>query len=95
MENKRLRPKMVDELNKKLIRENSCLRYKEISRELGMVCYTLTVVDKYIDDSYECSVGYVEGFDTMVRDFFRERYGVENTGYSNAVKQIRAWEEDQ
>lgn len=95
MENKRLRPKMVEELNKRLIEENTCFRYKEISNEIGMTCYSLTVVDKYINSEYDYSVSYTKEFENMVKGFFKDKYCVEETGFSNSIQQLRAWNEEE
>ena len=80
---------MVEHLNMKLASEGSRLRYR-LKRDDAFLDYELTYDDKYIDNdpSWGCNVIVTKEFEEMVRDFFKQ-YGIEQTGYSNTVKNLK------
>lgn len=80
-----LTSKMVEELNLKLEKDNTCLRYLVQSDDILMKTYTLTIVDKYISsDSYNIPC-ITREFENIVRSFFKDKFNVEDTGYSNSI----------
>lgn len=96
MKNNKLTDKMVEELNLLLKRENSCLRYIKSSSDGFTNNYRIAVVDKYIkigENSYTIP-SISKEFENLVREFFKNNFKVENTGYSNSVVTITTWDEN-
>lgn len=79
---------MVNHFNLKMEVEGSCLRYILGYEDGKCSSYKLTVVDKYVNSYYYTIPPVTEEFEIMVRDFFREEYGVESLGFSNTVATI-------
>lgn len=81
---------MVEHLNLKLKEEGSCLRYVVSFKDGSVTSYRVIVEDKYVDNTYS-NVNVTKDFEDMVRKFFKG-YDVENTGFSNTVSVLMAWE---
>lgn len=91
--NNKLNNKMIEELNLQLKKENSCLRYIKCSED-GFICnYRITVIDKYIKtegNSYTIP-SITKEFEIFVRNFFKDNFNVDDTGFSNSVVTITTW----
>lgn len=90
----RLKENMVNELNLALEKEGSCLRYLKCTNDGICVSYRATVVDKFVSNegnSYSIP-DTTRAFEIFVRDFFKSKFGVDNTGFSNSVVTITTWE---
>lgn len=87
---------MVEQLNLQLQQENTCLRYVKCSGDGYCKNYRVTVVDRYIkseENSYSIP-SISKEFEDKVRTFFKDRFDVTDTGYSNSVVNITTWDMD-
>lgn len=88
--NNKLTCEMIEELNLKLEEDNSCLRYVLQSNDLFVKSYRIAVIDKYIstENSNYVIPCITKEFESMVRNFFKDKFNVEDTGFSNSVVTI-------
>lgn len=89
--NNKLTSVMVDLLNYKIKEQGSNFKYIIDFNDGDSTVYKLIIQDKFIDNEYAPIPNVTKEFEIFVREFFKQ-YGVTNTGYSNTVKTITAWE---
>ena len=87
----KLTREMVEDLNLVLESIGTSLRYVRNSKpgEL-LISYRLQIIDKYIDEYYYTYPSITEEFVTLVRSFFKDKYGVEDLGFANTITTIFA-----
>lgn len=83
---------MVKELNKALKDEGTCLRYVETFEDCGTMCYKVVVIDSFVDSTQNADI--TGNFEIFVRKFFKDKYNVVKTGYTNTVANIIAITEE-
>lgn len=90
----KLTNKMVEDLNCQLETMNTGLRYKNKGTDCDTTTYELFIQDKFIDisDTWSMSVDYTKEFEKFVRNFFKQKYNVDSTGFSNSIRTIFAYE---
>lgn len=82
---------MVEDLNLVLESIGTSLRYVK-DGELGkpLISYRLQIIDKYIDEYFYTCPSVTEEFVKLVRSFFKDKYGVEDLGFTNTITTIFA-----
>ena len=87
----KLTREMVEDLNLVLESIGTSLRYVRNSKpgEL-LISYRLQIIDKYIDEYYYTCPSVTEEFVTLVRSFFKDKYEVEDLGFTNTIATIFA-----
>ena len=96
MENKRLRPHMVDLLNLFLEEIGTVLRYQKDSTKGNRVYYDLVTVDDYIDNRGVSPIPHSRKFERLVTKFFRNVFGINIflNDIQNTVDYLIAYEND-
>ena len=87
----KLTREMIVDLNSVLESIGTSLRYVRASKpgEL-LTSYRLLITDKYLEEDCCIFPNITEEFVTLVRGFFKDKYGVEDLGFTNTIITIFA-----
>ena len=87
----KLTREMIGDLNSVLESIGTSLRYVRASKpgEL-LISYRLQITDKYLEEDCYICPSVTEEFATLVRSFFKDKYGVEDLGFTNTIITIFA-----
>ena len=87
----KLTREMIEDLNSVLESIGTSLRYiRDGEPSKLLTSYRLQIIDKYIDEYYYTCPSVTEEFVTLVRSFFKDKYEVEDLGFTNTIATIFA-----
>lgn len=83
---RKLEEYMIEDLNKQLMLEDSCLRYIKVNDDELFSSYKLSIRDIFIDCSITMNIPVIKEFEDKIRIYLKKYYNVKKTGYTNTVQ---------